>query len=234
MSVNNKPWYKKWWGAILAILIWPFFLLWFIWAKSTKTKPFKIAGTIGVILLTLIVFGAMLTKTPVTPNSKATQLTATNTAPTQTPTVSIASLNAQAVPILTPVLTAFESQMAIGQSDARQSNAGDVSSAFHVWETSEQDKQNVANSNEQVTAYNKADNAYYNAHQTAPTALSNWDTDAGNLPGDITQWANAEEMVAEDQVTGSSSLSSDQQTANTDLQQYQSDLAKAKADINQL
>ncbi len=381
MSINHKPWYKKWWGVILAILIWPFFLLWFIWSKSTKAKGFKIAASIGVILLALIIFGAMLSKTPtstdvsnkqpvsldslnnqsatilvaatvrteqqmsagqadaaqsnpigsnsafekwgktvqsktdsntdtaysqavaiytshkmsvpselaawkkdnfatygdisiwqfaefnnllslsttdestatsaykqyqsdlakaisdikqLSPSATVTQPTITNTAPTQTPTASIASLNAQAVPILTPVLTDFENQMSTGQADATQSNAGDVNSAFHTWETNEQGKQDVANGKEQIDAYNKADNAYYNAHQAAPTALDSWSSDAGNLPGDISTWANAEEMVAEDQVTGSSSLSSDQQTAASALQQYQSDLAKTKADLAQL
>lgn len=380
-QTQTKQWYQHWWGVILAILIWPFFLLWFIWAKSTKPKPFKAAGTVGIVVLALIIFVAVLSKTPtstnvsneqpisldslnskaaailasstvrteqqmsqgqadatqnnplsknsafekwgatvknntdsntdnaynqasaiytsankpipaelsawkkdnfaaysdiglwqfdeasnlispstsdqstatsdysaykaaiakaigdikqLSPDATVTQPSSSNAAPTQTPTVSIATLNAQAVPILTPVLADFEQQMSQGQADATQSDAGDVSSAFHVWEQNETDKQNVTNGKEEVTAYNKADNAYYDAHQSAPTALNNWSSDAGNLPGDMSEWANAEEMVAEDQVTGSSSLSSDQKTAANDLQTYNNDLAKAKADLAQL
>ncbi len=124
--------------------------------------------------------------------------------------------------------------MATGQADAQQSNAGNVNSAFHTWETNESDKQNVANNNEVTKAFNTADNAYYAAHQTAPNALNNWDNDAGNLPGDISGWASAEQTVLGDEVMGSSSLSNDQKAASTALQQYQSDLAKAKADIQQL
>lgn len=167
------------------------------------------------------------------PSQSSTSVTATSSG-APSPSVSVATLNSQSVTILTPVLTDFENQMTTGQADAQQSNAGDVSSAFHAWETNEQDKQNVSNNNEVTNAYNKADNAYYSAHQTAPDALSNWNSDAGNLPGDITKWANAEELVAQDNVTGSSSLSSNQQTAATDLQTYNSDLAKAKADLAQL
>ena len=45
----------------------------------------------------------------------------------------------------------LEQQMATGQADAQQSNAGNVNSAFHAWETNESDKQNVANNNEIIT-----------------------------------------------------------------------------------
>jgi len=152
----------------------------------------------------------------------------------QTTTDSIATLNAQAVALFNPVISNLEQQMSQGEADAAQSNAGDVSSAFHSWETAEQDKQNVTNNNYVTQAYNNADNAYYCANQTAPDALANLDNDAGNLPGDITTWANDEEMVEGDEVMGSSSLSTDQQTANTDMQQYQTDLAKAQTDISQL
>jgi len=381
MSVNNKPWYSKWWGVILAILIWPFFLLWFIWGKSSKGKIFKLATTIGVVILALIVFGALLANTPkpasnvsnkqplsltslntkvasllaaattrteqqmstgqsdatqsnplssgsafetwrkivekttdsntdnaynqavalyatnkkpvpavlaswkkdnfaaysdigiwefdevtnlispstsdqstatsdynaykgdlskaiadikqLSPSTTVAQATSSNSAPTQTPTASIASLNAQTVPILTPVITDYEQLMAQGQSYAQQPNAGDASSAFHSWYNQVTDTQNVADGKVAVNAYNKADNMYYNAHQSAPDALNNWDSDAGNVFSDISSWAYDEWSVLVDQVT-SSPTSSGQQTVNQDMQHYQSDLAKAKADINQL
>lgn len=209
--------------------------------KSRLKKFFKIYAIFAAVAIIIIVLAVSIggkskpassnTKTPAKTVSQTTTKPATNA---QAPTESLAALNAQSVPILTPVLTDFEQQMSQGQTDAQQSNAGDVSSNYHTWETNEQDKQNVANNNEATNAYNKASNAYYNAHQTEPEALSNWDSDAGNLPGDITEWANAEEMVAQDKVTGSSSLSSDQQAAATDLQNYQTDLSKAQADLKQL
>lgn len=371
VTAQPKPWYKKWWGVIIAILLLPYFLLWFVWAKTKWTRFVKVGATIILIGLCVLDLAICLSwassqpaqlassKTAVTKKQskpvpaqseyananqivqtlKAHNVPCTNvikdtglstftgatsdvwieTAPgdsaaqfggtankgtdteivvfknhvdaaayanipsgadtnhetilgtnwaidaaspavanirkvlggtiatrtpaatvkpattaTQIPTESIATLNTQSVAILSPVLTDFEQQMSQGQADADQSNAGDVSSAFHTWETAEQDKENVTNNDETTTAYNNADNAYYNAHQTAPNALSNWDSDAGDLPGDITEWANAEELVAEDNVTGSSSLSSDQQQASGDLQQYKTDLAAAETDISQL
>jgi hypothetical protein len=206
--------------------------------KSGKKPPGKIAMAFGyivvfgIIIVVIVVIVSLLSGS--SKKAKTVSIKSSPKTTVQAPTVPLATLNTQSVTILTPVLTDFEQQMSQGQSYAVESNAGDVSSDFHTWETAEQDKENVSNNTEQVDAYNKADNAYYNAHQTAPDALSNWDTDAGNLPGDITEWANAEEVVADDNVTGSSSLSTDQQTATTAMQTYQADLTKAKADLTQL
>jgi len=51
---QQKEWYKKWWGVILAICIWPGFLIWYAWAKSSWSKNIKVGatvvGVIGVIL----------------------------------------------------------------------------------------------------------------------------------------------------------------------------------------
>lgn len=206
--------------------------------KSNKKEPGKVATTFGFLIILgviiLVIWGIVAAfsshKTP----KKSTVASAVTKQTTQKPTESLAALNAQAVSLFNPVMADLEQQMAIGQADAQESNAGNVNSAFHAWETNESDKQNVANNNEVTKAYNSADNAYYSAHQTAPNALNNWDNDAGNLPGDISGWANAEQTVLGDEVMGSSSLSSDQKAATTALQQYQSDLAKAKADIQQL
>ncbi len=206
--------------------------------KAGKKPPGKVAMTFGylvvfgIIIVVIVVIVSLFSGS--SKKTKTVSIKSTTKSAVQASTVPLATLNAQSVTTLTPVLADFEQQMSQGQSYAAESNAGDVSSDFHTWETAEQDKENVSNNTEQVDAYNKADNAYYNAHQTAPDALNNWDTDAGNLPGDITEWANAEEVVADDDVTGSSSLSTDQQTATTAMQTYQTDLTKAKADLAQL
>ena len=206
--------------------------------KSNKKEPGKVATIFGFLIIlgviVLVIWGIVAAfsshKTP----KKSTVASAVTKQTTQKPTESLAALNAQAVSLFNPVMADLEQQMATGQADAQQSNAGNVNSAFHAWETNESDKQNVANNNEVTKAFNTADNAYYAAHQTAPNALNNWDNDAGNLPGDISGWASAEQTVLGDEVMGSSSLSSDQKAATTALQQYQSDLVKAKADIQQL
>ena len=206
--------------------------------KSNKKEPGKVATIFGFLIIlgviVLVIWGIVAAFGSHNSPKKSTVASAVSKQTTQQPTESLAALNAQAVSLFNPVMADLEQQMATGQADAQQSNAGNVNSAFHAWETNESDKQNVANNNEVTKAFNTADNAYYAAHQTAPNALNNWDNDAGNLPGDISGWASAEQTVLGDEVMGSSSLSSDQKAATTALQQYQSDLVKAKADIQQL
>lgn len=207
--------------------------------KPNKKQPGKIAMTFGYIavfgIVALVIWGIVAAFSGhKAPQKSSTTASTVSKQTSQKPTESIASLNAKAVALFNPVMADLEQQMTTGQADAQQNNAGNVNSAFHTWETNETDKQNVTNNSEVTKAYNTADNAYYNAHQTAPNALNNWDNDAGNLPGDISTWASAEQVVVGDQVTGSSTLSSDLKTAANDLQQYQNDLAKAKADTQQL
>ena len=245
--LKSRPWYKKWWGVIIAISILPYFLIWYIWAKKKWHKLFKGVATLAILGVTLIVFlgvalqlATMSSNTPDTTDtsSQADSSQPTTPAPTksspQTPAVSMDTLNAEAVAAFTPELTDLTNQMAQGQSLANQPDASTIGGAFNNWSQSEQHDQNVKNNKNVTAAYNKADNAYYNAHQTAPDAVNNWNSDAGLVVSDITQWANAEETVFADQVSGDPSLSNDQQTANTDYQQYQSDLAKSQADIKQL
>ncbi len=47
---NKKAWYKKWWGIILLIFVWPYFLLWYMWAKTNWNKAVKIAITAVAVL----------------------------------------------------------------------------------------------------------------------------------------------------------------------------------------
>ena len=49
----SKPWYKSWWGIILAVLTLPIFLIWLIWARAHWQTIGKIAATAGVIFLVL-------------------------------------------------------------------------------------------------------------------------------------------------------------------------------------
>jgi energy-coupling factor transporter transmembrane protein EcfT len=49
----SKPWYKHWWGIILAVLILPIFLIWLIWTKAHWHTIGKIAATAGIIILVL-------------------------------------------------------------------------------------------------------------------------------------------------------------------------------------
>jgi hypothetical protein len=50
----EQPWYKKWWGIILAVLFFPFFIIWYAWAKSNWSKNMKIGVTVGSIILIVL------------------------------------------------------------------------------------------------------------------------------------------------------------------------------------
>jgi energy-coupling factor transporter transmembrane protein EcfT len=49
----SKPWYKHWWGIILAVLILPIFLIWLIWARAHWQTIGRIVATAGIIFLVL-------------------------------------------------------------------------------------------------------------------------------------------------------------------------------------
>jgi|GEM_PF-6481907 len=66
---QSKPWYKYWWGVIIAIFIWPFFLWWFIWAKSGKKVAVKIGATVVVWVACVVALIALAAATPATPSS---------------------------------------------------------------------------------------------------------------------------------------------------------------------
>ena len=52
---NSKPWYKNWWGIILIIALWPFVILYLVWAKTNWDKKIKIGIT--ALLVILFIFG---------------------------------------------------------------------------------------------------------------------------------------------------------------------------------
>lgn len=70
---NKKEWYKKGWGIVLAILFWPYFLVWYAWAKSSWSKGAKIAITAFVGVFVILVLSAMT-------STDTTQTAKTNTA----------------------------------------------------------------------------------------------------------------------------------------------------------
>lgn len=48
-SVTKKPWHKKWWGVLILLGIWPYFLAWWAWTKTEWHKFAKIILTIPAI-----------------------------------------------------------------------------------------------------------------------------------------------------------------------------------------
>ena len=100
MAERQKSWYKKWWGVVIVVCIWPIFLLWLVWAKSGKGILLKLAGTVGVVVLwalSLVVLGSVL------PSSPSTSPTAT-----QTKTVSTTTKAPATIPKTQPKTTTTE------------------------------------------------------------------------------------------------------------------------------
>ncbi len=54
-SQPGKKWYQNWWGAVLMILIWPYYAVWAIWKKTTLTRHAKILFT-GVFAFFAILY----------------------------------------------------------------------------------------------------------------------------------------------------------------------------------
>jgi micrococcal nuclease len=51
---QKKAWYKSGWGLVIAILFFPYFLLWYMWAKTSWGKGVKIAITIVFALINIV------------------------------------------------------------------------------------------------------------------------------------------------------------------------------------
>jgi glucan phosphoethanolaminetransferase (alkaline phosphatase superfamily) len=73
-EASRKSWYKKWWGILIVICIWPYFLIWYAWARSRWSKRIRIAVTVACSLAVLMSVGIVAaSSSPQTaPNSPST------------------------------------------------------------------------------------------------------------------------------------------------------------------
>lgn len=57
---KTKEWYKHGWGLVVAVLFFPYFLIWYAWAKSNWSKGIKIGVTavVSVVMLPIIIGAA--------------------------------------------------------------------------------------------------------------------------------------------------------------------------------
>lgn len=88
---ENKEvvWYKSWWGILIAIFFFPFFIIWYVWARSKLHKVLKVIITVivGIIFISALVgdnSSPMSTKT--TSDTKSTPAPVTTPAATATKT----------------------------------------------------------------------------------------------------------------------------------------------------
>jgi|GEM_PF-4487019 len=202
-------------------------------SKNKKGTPREIAIglVIIVVVLALIIWGisalvSNFNKPKTTADAKSSQTTATN----QAPTTSLADLKTQVTPIMTNQTNWEDNLMNNVQSAAGQSDAANSTSSFHqFWD----DLEHSVKYDTITPEYNKASNAYFNAHQTQPAALDTWNTDIQQVYTDIQNYTRDTKAVLDDQTLGNPT-DSDSAKVTSDQDAYKSDLAKARADITQL
>jgi hypothetical protein len=76
MTQQQKEWYKKWWGIVLAVLLLPFFIVWYAWNKSNWNVAIKLGATAFAVFLGLFILGTAV-GTP--PEHQKTEQAAQNT-----------------------------------------------------------------------------------------------------------------------------------------------------------
>ncbi|MFZ1720369.1 MAG: hypothetical protein WAU28_03375, partial [Candidatus Moraniibacteriota bacterium] len=66
---QKKVWYKKWWGILIALAIWPIFAIWYIWEKTNWERPKKGLAILGVVIVAAVFYGD--NKSETTPQPQA-------------------------------------------------------------------------------------------------------------------------------------------------------------------
>ncbi len=243
---QSKPWYKKWWGILIVVCIWPYFFIWFVWSKTKWNKLAKAGATAGFVIAAVI-SASVLTQGSSTPNQpapiakttpaptphstpSATQVSKPVATPKQKPAVSVASLNAQAVPLLTKETDSYEQLYNNVVVAANKPDAQNSTSDFHqLWD----DIEHTTKYDSSTAVYNQASNLYFSANQQQPGSIDDWNGDIQQVYSDIVATTDDQFRLFADQVTGNST-DSDQTKFTQDNTAYKSDLAKARADIKQL
>ena len=102
-NIKKKAWYKSGWGLVIAILFFPYFLLWYMWKKTNWTKEVKIAITAGFILINIVAFSGDGTDKNIsqqTEQKSAIAETKTDTAVVDTQEVKSVEASKEDAPIL--------------------------------------------------------------------------------------------------------------------------------------
>jgi len=85
-SQKKKEWYQKPWGVIVAILILPFFAIWYAWAKSNWSKNLKMGVTAASVLFVVVALATSPDTTTKTNTKTPSQTTAPISQETPKPT----------------------------------------------------------------------------------------------------------------------------------------------------
>lgn len=69
---SSKPWYRKWWGILIVICIWPYFFIWYVWKKARWPKAVRIVATAACAFVALMSIGLVAaTSNPQTTKNSA-------------------------------------------------------------------------------------------------------------------------------------------------------------------
>ncbi len=67
---QKKEWYKKWWGIIIALVIWPLFAIWYTTHKTNWSKEKQGFAIVGVIILAIFIYGGNKSENKQAPNQE--------------------------------------------------------------------------------------------------------------------------------------------------------------------
>jgi len=240
---QTKPWYKKWWGILIVICIWPYFFIWFVWSKTKWNKLAKAGATAGLIVAALIGVTIMAQGSS-TPNQPAPVAKTTSTPkPTPTPSSTPVPKSASKTVDVSQVKASLtqgdkytkdlfiSGQAALGTYQYPDASSGldalnnDPNSPAAKWSAYNQgfDATYAKASMNSHLSYNDASNAYFNANTTQPSAIDDWSTANDQTYNDISTWKND---ATKWQI---SAISNDQ--FNSDTQKVQQDFSQSAAII---
>ena len=206
--------------------------------QLTSTQV-RMAGIIFGILIILTVIVAISSPKPsssasqksTTTSAKATESTkTTEPATNKAQTSNIASLNAQVVPMLTNETDAQEQVYNNVATAASKPDASTYTSDFHqLWDY-------IEHTTKYYTIYPKYSQAgeiYTKAKQPQPSGVDDWDGDLEQVYSDLVTYTDDQFLLLSAQATNNPT---DTARSKVDAASatYESDLAKARADIKQL
>src|SRR6266542_2327509 len=129
-TLQRTAWYRKWWGIIIAILFLPFFIIWYIWAKTSWNKKVKSLATFIVAILMLVlgttnnaapqadtINNSKTSQSPITPKAIVTPASLLSPLPISTPSSLVSNTP---TPISTVTTTPY------ANSPTQQSSSGVV------------------------------------------------------------------------------------------------------------
>jgi surface rod structure-forming protein G len=129
----SKLWYKKWWGILIVICIWPYFLIWYAWVRSRWSKRIRIAVTAVCSLAALMSVGIVAaSSSPQTASNTPSTISAANKASAHQPAPKITTAQVtETQPISFNTTTQNDSSLPKGQTKVIKAGQNGVSTLVY-------------------------------------------------------------------------------------------------------